>query len=207
VTAAAIAFLAAAAVSAAVDWWSVAAGRRNVEYIAKPATLALLIGAAATVDAVDPTQRFWFIAALALSLVGDIALMLPSDRFVAGLSAFLLAHIAYSVGMVARGLHGLALAIGLVLAAVAVVSLGRRIAGAAPRALKGPVAAYILVISGMVALAIGTGEPWIIVGALLFYTSDALIGWTRFVDDVPHDRVGVMVTYHLGQAGLVLGLL
>ena len=206
-TGVAVAFLAAAAIAAVVDWWAVAVVNRTIEYVAKPATLALLIGAAATLDPADPTQRAWFVAALCFSLLGDIALMLPSDRFVAGLSAFLLAHVAYSVGMAARGLEGGLLAVGIAVGIVAVLTLGRKIAGAASPELRLPVAAYILVISGMVALAIGTGEPWIIGGALLFYTSDALIGWTRFVADFPRSRVAIMVTYHLGQAALVLGLL
>jgi hypothetical protein len=33
-----------------------------------------------------------------------------------------------------------------------------------------------------------------------------VIGWTRFLRDFPHSRVVVMVTYHLGQVGLVLAL-
>lgn len=206
-TTAAAVFLVAAGFSAAVDWWAVAVHRKVVEYVAKPATLALLIGAAATLDPADSTQRTWFVVALCFSLVGDIALMLPTDRFIAGLSAFFVAHVAYSVGMVARGVEGPELVVGIGIAIVVILVLGRRIAFSAPGPLRGPVAAYILVISAMVAIAIGTGEPWIIVGALLFYTSDALIGWTRFVDDFEHGRVAVMVTYHLGQAGLVLGLL
>ena len=43
--------------------------------------------------------RPWFVAALALSLVGDVLLMLPRERFVGGLVAFLLAHLAYIVGL------------------------------------------------------------------------------------------------------------
>jgi uncharacterized membrane protein YhhN len=45
-----------------------------------------------------------------------------------------------------------------------------------------------------------------ILGASLFYASDALIAWNRFVRETPHARLTVMVTYHLGQVGLVLSL-
>lgn len=65
----------------------------------------------------------------------------------------------------------------------------------------------MLVISAMVASAIGTGDVAAVAGASSFYASDALIAWTRFLRDVPHGRVWIMVTYHLGQAGLVLSLL
>ena len=66
---------------------------------------------------------------------------------------------------------------------------------------------YVLVISLMVAFAVGTGRWWAIAGALLFYASDACIGWSRFVREFPNQRLAIMTTYHLGQVGLVLGLL
>ena len=47
----------------------------------------------------------------------------------------------------------------------------------------------------------------LVLGALLFYVSDAVLGWTRFVNDFPRSRVVVMTTYHLGQVGLVLALI
>jgi uncharacterized membrane protein YhhN len=43
-------------------------------------------------------------------------------------------------------------------------------------------------------------------GAVLFYVSDALIGFSRFVREWPWAPVAIIVTYHLGQAGLVLAL-
>jgi uncharacterized membrane protein YhhN len=207
VNAASVAFLVGAAVAAVTNWIAVSTARKNLEYVTKPATLLLLIGAALSIDAVNDTQRVWFVVALSFSLLGDIALMVPSDRFVLGLASFLLAHVAYAVGMAVRGLEAGGLVVGVVVAVVAVLTLGRRIIGAAPSALRLPVTAYVLVISAMVAFAIGTVEPWIIVGALLFYASDALIGWTRFIADFPRSRVAVMVTYHVGQGALVVGLL
>jgi uncharacterized membrane protein YhhN len=98
---------------------------------------------------------------------------------------------------------------GMVLVVVLVAAIGLRIvraAGAADRRLTVPVGAYIAVISLMVASAIGTTVPAAIVGALLFYASDACIGWSRFVEDFPRSRLAIMTTYHLGQVGLVLAL-
>ena len=94
---------------------------------------------------------------------------------------------------------------------VALLVLGRRIVrgvGAGPDTdLVAPVAIYMGLISLMVASAVGTTEALAIVGAVLFYVSDALIAWTRFVRDLPHGRVAVMVTYHLAQICLVLSLI
>lgn len=44
-----------------------------------------------------------FLLALLFSLLGDIFLMLPRERFLAGLGAFLLAHLAYGWGFLGSG--------------------------------------------------------------------------------------------------------
>ena len=49
--------------------------------------------------------------------------------------------------------------------------------------------------------------PTAMMGATLFFVSDALLGWNRFVRPLRWAPVGIMTTYHLGQAGLVLSLL
>ena len=58
----------------------------------------------------------------------------------------------------------------------------------------------------MVVSAGASGSAIAFAGALSFYVSDALIAWTRFIQDHPHGRLAVMVTYHLAQFGLVLSL-
>ena len=73
--------------------------------------------------------------------------------------------------------------------------------------LTGPVIAYMVVISAMVVTAFGTASAWAIVGALLFYVSDATLATNRFVRPLPQGNLAVMTTYHLGQLGLVLFLL
>ena len=72
--------------------------------------------------------------------------------------------------------------------------------------LAAPVSAYMVAISAMVVGAFGTGDGLAIVGALSFYASDSLIGWGRFVKSYDWGRLAVMVTYHVGQALLVLSL-
>ena len=152
----------------------------------------------------------WFVVALACSLAGDVFLMLPSDRFVEGLGAFLLAHVAYIVGLLVAGASPGLLVVGLAVVAVAVVAIGRPLLAGVRRGspeLAVPVTAYVGVISAMVVCAIGTGDGVAIAGAALFYCSDALIGYGRFVRSLPGGPVAIMVTYHVGQALLVLSLL
>lgn len=209
-TGAAWILLAAALVVAAVDWVAVAADRRPVEYVAKPLTMVVLVAAALALHPAHAGVRGWFVAALVLSLAGDVFLMLPRNLFVAGLGSFLLAHVAYVVGMWREGVAYGRLAIGVAVVAVAMATIGRRILGAVRGGdepeLAAPVAAYVGVISAMVASAIGTGDGWAIGGAGLFYASDATIAWDRFVEARRWDRVAIMVTYHLAQAALVVSL-
>jgi uncharacterized membrane protein YhhN len=202
--------LAVFAVAAVGDWVAIAMERTALEYVCKPAATAALVAAAATVDTADGARRWWFVAALVLSLAGDVLLMLPADLFVAGLAAFLVAHVAYVIGFWVDPPSAVALAVGLLLTALAVVPLAVRIlsairAGPEPE-VRGPVAGYIVVISAMVASAIASRIAWATAGAVLFAASDSMIAWNRFVQRFAAASIAIMVTYHLGQLGLVVSL-
>jgi uncharacterized membrane protein YhhN len=206
----ALLWLALFLVAAVADWIAVHLERKALEYVAKPAALVALIGAAAAIEVDDPAVKAWFLAALALCLLGDVLLMLPQDLFVFGLAAFLLGHVAYIVGMHVDGVDATRFLVGIVLVMIALAIIGTTILRAVRRGdepgLAGPVVAYMFVISAMVASAIGTGNPAAIVGATSFYSSDALIAWNRFVHEQRYGHLAVMITYHLGQLGLVLSL-
>jgi len=197
-----------AAVAAVTDWYAVAAGNRRLEYGAKPAVMVALIGVSVALAPAAPGIVPWFVAALALSLVGDVALMLPRERFVGGLVAFLLAHMAYVVGLGLQAQSVGGVILGLLVVGTVLGTVGRRIFGAVragQRRLLGPVAAYMVVISAMVVAAFATGQPPAIAGATFFYASDAMLAWNRFVAPrVP--RPAVLAAYHVGQALLVLSL-
>jgi uncharacterized membrane protein YhhN len=95
----------------------------------------------------------------------------------------------------------------LVVAAAVGTPIVRALRARRERELLAPVVAYMVVISLMVACALGTGDRVAIAGAALFMFSDSLIAWNRFVRPLSWAPVAIMVTYHLGQAGLVLSLL
>ncbi|HET6949636.1 MAG TPA: lysoplasmalogenase [Acidimicrobiales bacterium] len=208
-TGAAFLLLAITLAAAVTDWLAVRHDNQRVEYLCKPLTLVALTGVALALDPRDPTVRGWFVAALVLSLLGDVLLMLPSDLFVGGLAAFLGAHVAYVVGLLIDGVHPAGLLAGLLAVGAAVALVGLPLVAGARRtepALGPPVMVYMAVISAMLVVAAGTGRLLVIAGAGLFYVSDALIGWNRFVERRPWGDTAVMVTYHLAQILLVLSL-
>jgi uncharacterized membrane protein YhhN len=202
--------LVVAAGFAVADWIAKARDDRALEYVAKPATLAALIVVAVALDPTDSARRWWFVAALVFSLAGDVLLMLPSDQFVAGLAAFLVAHVCYVVGFWTDPPSALALVVSVLVVGAVMVPLALRIVRALrageERALVGPVTAYITVITAMVVSAAASGNVAAIVGAALFASSDAMIAWDRFVQSFALAPIAIMVTYHLGQAFLVLSL-
>lgn len=203
--------LVVAALFAVGNWIAVARALRPLEYVCKPATLGALLLVAVLIDPANEAQRWWFVAALAFSLLGDVLLMLPSDRFVAGLGAFLVAHLCYVPGLLLDRPSAVALVVASVVTVAFVGAVARvvlRSISAGPDAeLATPVGVYIVVIAAMVVAALASGDARAGAGAVLFAGSDSMIAWNRFVRPFAGARVAIMVTYHLGQAGLVVSLL
>lgn len=198
-----------AAIWAVINWSAVARGDTRSEHLAKPLTMLALVAVALLLEPVDPTRRAWFVAAGVLSLAGDVFLMLPRDRFVPGLVAFLLAHLCYLVGLLQGSGQAGGLVVGLVVAVVMTATVGARVLRHVRRdhgALLAPVIVYLVVISAMVVTAFAVGPAPAAAGALLFYASDGILAWRRFVQPLRWGAVAVMVTYHLGQALLMLSL-
>jgi uncharacterized membrane protein YhhN len=210
VTGASLSLFLVALVFAVGDWLARLRKLSRLEYVCKPAALLALIGAAVALSPGSGlvTTRSWFVAALVFSLVGDVVLMIPADLFVAGLAAFLVGHLCYLAGFWTEP-PGL---LGLVVSAIVVSTVVSPLAAAIVRALRGrrvlfaAVALYIVVISAMLTTALATGNALAGVGAAFFVSSDAMIAWNRFVRPLRVADVGIMVTYHLGQAALVLSL-
>ena len=204
-------FVVVFAIAAGANWWSRWTDNRTVELWSKPLALIALIGVAVTLDPADPAVRAWFVVALVCSLAGDVFLLDGDRRFVPGLVAFLLAHVAYTIGLVVAPAWSWAgFAAGVALTVVLASTVGLRIVRAARRSepVLGPaVSAYLVAISLMFCAAAASGNWWAIIGAGLFVASDSVLGWRQFVGSARWMPVTVMVTYHLGQAGLVASLL
>ncbi len=197
---------------ALIDWVAVARGDTRTESWAKPATLLALLGVAALLGATEDAAGVWLLVALAFGTVGDVALLSDSQaRFRAGVAAFLVGHLAYVACFTTLGLPrpGWTWLVLVVLLATTYVTRGvvpgaHAMGGAA---LSVPVAVYTLVIGAMLVTAWFTGEPLIALGATIFVASDATLSVDRFVRALPSGHLVVMVTYHVGQALIVLGVL
>jgi hypothetical protein len=57
-------------------------------------------------------------------------------------------------------------------------------------------------------LAWKTGAAFLVsAGAFLFYFSDVILAWDKFVSPIKNGRILNIATYHLGQIGLIAGVI
>lgn len=196
----------------AADWWAVGHDRHDVERRAKPAAMVGLVAVALLAGATDSTAGRWLVLALLLGLVGDVFLLEDTPtRFVGGLAAFLVGHLAYVASFVAVGLDRPVLGWLGALVLVAALVVGRRILPGAVAdggaGLGVAVAVYMVVIGAMAVTGWATGRPLVGLGASLFVVSDTVLAMGRFVRSRRWTSLVVIVTYHLAQALIVAGLL
>lgn len=178
---------------------------RKVVWVTKPTLSLGFLGAALTSGALGSGYGLAVLAGLGLSWWGDVLLM-PRESpkvFQAGIAAFLLAHVAYAVGFVMLGVApAAAVAAGLVLTAIAVFVV-RWLWPHVPRGMRAPVIAYVVVISTMVALAMGAwwqGAHWTVpLGAVVFYASDLSVARDRFVKRCIVNRLWGLPAYYAAQ--------
>ena len=202
-----------------LDWACTWNGWKKRLYIAKPATLLFLILWTIQVTGWQGGM-LWFGIALLFSLAGDIVLLLNPRYFMGGLAAFFFAHIAYLIGFNQTPAPS---SMSVMLVAVLVgISAARAFRLLRPGILKVPRGkrfltasmGYGLTLTLMLLSALLTlfRPDWAQLpgflaagGAILFYTSDTLLAFDRFVRKINHGQCYVHLTYHLGQIGIITG--
>jgi uncharacterized membrane protein YhhN len=159
------------------------------------------------------------VAALALSAIGDAFLSRKGDRpFLAGLAGFLLAHLAYALLFFTagegipillhepwRGVIGVAM-----LAGTSIFIL--RLRPVVPGEMRDAVTIYGLAILSMGFASLVMPGPWVVLGAVLFMLSDAVLAAEKFVLSGDTGtrrgmRHAVWVLYYLAQLARTLGVL
>jgi uncharacterized membrane protein YhhN len=192
----------------------------KLEYVAKPAVMICLFLWLYLSTGLQGNM-FWFGVGILFSLAGDVLLMISLDRmFIFGLIAFLLAHIAYLVGFQNELMTVTAWSVLLiVILSVSAVRVMRRIVSAIQAngqvRMVAPVILYSTVITLMLYAAMTTisNPEWttnasflVSVGAFLFYISDLILAWNKFVSPIKNGRMLNIAAYHLGQIGLIAGV-
>jgi uncharacterized membrane protein YhhN len=188
-------------VSAVAEIAAEATRRRRAIYMLKPLTTALIVILAAVLpNQVSSVYRTAIIVGLLFSLAGDVFLMLPSDRFVAGLASFLLAHVCYIAAFVSVTTARSVVA-GMLLLAWGGFLLGRLWSRLG--ALRLPVTLYAAVLLAMAWTATGTSAA---AGAILFVASDSALALERYDRKHRWGQTVVLSTYFIAQTLIALSI-
>jgi uncharacterized membrane protein YhhN len=187
------------------------AERRQAEWgrIAKMVASTGFVGVAVASGAVESGYGRWVLVALGLSWLGDLLLTFASRRaFLAGLGVFLAAHIGYLEAFVVRGIAWMAAAAAAAVALMVAGGVWRWLAPHLDDMMRRPVAGYVVVISAMVAVAVGTTahdlDLRILIGAVAFFVSDLAVARNRFVAPGFGNRAWGLPLYYLAQVLLAL---
>jgi uncharacterized membrane protein YhhN len=205
---------------AVLDWIAVGYRLRWLEYIAKPAVMLLILVWLCSHSGLYKSLS-WFVAGAIFSLVGDILLMLPRQRFVHGMLLFSLAYISYGAGFATISLHinpALLVMAGFVL--FPAVTIYQRLSIALVAHHQPGLVIPTLVYSGILSLMLITacssltGQDWelypavlVSLGALLLFLSDTFLAWNRYIKPLRLDRLTNIVPYHLGQLFVAYGII
>jgi len=167
------------------------------------ASLAFVL-VALSLDALASGYGRWIVAALALSWLGDAALLSRRPgAFLAGLGAFLLAHLCFALAFCFGAFSLEAFLIALAPALGAGVAVGRWLWPHLGAADRGPVAAYLAAILVMCAAAAGygaaTGRWQVLLGAVMFAASDVAVARDRFVVRSFRNKAWGSPAYYVAQ--------
>lgn len=186
--------------------------RRWQIYAFKPLATLLILALALSLIPAHADYRNWIAAGLLFSTAGDVFLMLPRDRFVAGLASFLVAHLCY-IGAFSIGVpFGAAPLLWLPFFAAGGLVVALVWPGLKP-ALRAPVVIYVIVIAAMAGQATGrwhasgsAGALAAALGAGLFIVSDAVLAIDRFRRHFHAARAVTLATYWSAQLLIALSV-
>jgi uncharacterized membrane protein YhhN len=180
-------------------------GARGQLYLFKPlATFCILLIALLSPPPYRPGYHISISLGLLFSLIGDVFLMLPRERFLAGLFSFLVALACYCAAFFKVAGFPTSVPVAIVLLAYGVFLLNRLWPHLAEH--RVPVIVYSAVLLLMCAGAFNqlSREPaprtWLAAaGAALFVISDSLLALDRFAASSRNRQTLVLTTYYAAQ--------
>jgi len=172
----------------------------SLRFITKTVLIPLLIGYYLS----SPVRvNKLFVGGLIMSFLGDVFLLFGWG-FVAGLSCFLTAHILYILTFkpLLRYKNTAILPIILLFIFGLYIFLYENLG-----VMRFPVFLYAFTIGAMLYVALGTGQKWIMIGAILFVLSDSMLAINLFHHRSTLGGMSIMLTYVLAQYCLTEGIL
>ncbi|WP_404974048.1 lysoplasmalogenase [Vibrio campbellii] len=183
---------------------SIKTGPKWLFFLTKPLPITAMIGMLMLSPASHLPYTQWIIAGLSLSLMGDLILMHPKDKFVAGIKLFCLAQISYALGFINMAawhftpwIPFAVFGAGLCAYFFFKPDLGKE---------KWSVASYIFVLMTMLWMALeyyASGQTqssaFAVLGSFIFTMSGVVLAFERFGSTSVFSRQVVMTTYYSAQ--------
>jgi uncharacterized membrane protein YhhN len=203
----------------AADLFCIYQQAASLRLITKPLLVVVLFAYLfiQTRNTVSPYKK-WILLALLFSWIGDVALLFESHDslyFLIGLGSFLMAHIFYSIFFqIIRIKERISSKPILLLPVILYYSILLNILSPYLNEMKLPVRVYGLVISFMLLLALHLytlayqkAGWWMLIGAVLFISSDSVLAIHKFYAPVYGAGIIIMATYGIAQWMIVEGAL
>lgn len=176
-----------------------------LKYILKPGTMLFIISSAIETEILNNKLNIKTkLLGLTFSIIGDILLMFHSNNmFMLGLLSFLCAHITYIyMFYYLKKKNNNNLKFFLFIISLIYFSLiFKNVLEQDGYFMILAVSIYIFAITNMVYTASLTNNLQFLIGALLFYISDAILAWNKFIyyEQDPKLEYLVMITYYSAQ--------
>ena len=183
---------------------------QRLKWLAKPIASIGFVAIAWQAGALQTAYGSGIFTALLLCALGDL-LLIPAGTgmaFLAGLSAFLLGHIAFAIAFWREGFDTRS---ALIAAAGMAVVAGLALRWIWPHlkpVMRGAVCAYVVAIGLMVALGVGLAvqsqDALVAAGAIVFAVSDLAVARNRFVAPAFLNRLWGLPRYYGACVALAL---
>lgn len=174
-------------------------------YLFKPLTIVIIIlFGIFQVSEVSFLYKVMIISGLAFSMLGDVMLMLPTDKFLQGLASFLVAHILYLIAFISDSAFPVnylflipGLIIGVILLKILLPRVGKKTV---------PVIVYSMILvlllwqsMGRLELSLSHSSLVALIGSMIFISSDIILVFNRFVKQHPYGQIYILSTYYIAQ--------
>ncbi|MBI9033460.1 MAG: lysoplasmalogenase [Bacteroidales bacterium] len=182
----------------------------KVHYIFKPLTTALVILMSVNLNTDQSFYGYLITTGLCFSLLGDIFLMLPSDRFMHGLSSFFLAHLIFIWAFMQQriefswGFSMVMILIPIITILFTYQKLGKMLL---------PVTLYMFVLTFMSwsawSVYFRESESQLFIaatGTVSFLISDSVLAWDRFIKKFKAAELILLTTYFIAISLLALSI-
>ena len=190
----------------------------ELEVLSKPLLMPLLILLVwVNSDGMPRNILLLLLGALVFSWIGDVALLFDKNYpflFMVGLGGFLIAHIQYIILFI-KSAHKIEFTKGvtpyLVILMFGYTLFLIQLLWPHLGELQIPVFVYatVLMLMGVFAVSrqVDNGKLLVILGAILFVTSDSILAINKFYSPMAYGRVLTMLTYTTAQLLIVIGIL